>query len=76
MITLSCSQCSGTIARDIELTASSPTEIVFKMAMKCPHCKALNRVEISTAIVRSIRINGRSLEAGVGEPREDTIRTL
>jgi phage FluMu protein Com len=75
MITLSCTTCHGTIARDIEILVSSPTELCFKMAMKCPHCKALNKVEIKTEMVRAIRINGRSLEAGTGEAHE-AIRTL
>lgn len=78
MITLSCTACNGTIARDIMLEAASPTTIVFKMAMKCPHCKVLNRIELSTAIVRTITINGRPLDQGTGEPRDEhsTIRTL
>lgn len=79
MITLSCSACHGTIARDVELEASSPTLLTFKMAVKCPHCKILNRVEISTAVVKTITINGRQLEAGTGEPHRDEhspIRTL
>ena len=76
MITLSCSACHGTIARDIELEASAPTLITFKMAVKCPHCKHPNRVEISTAIRREIRINGRLLEDGAGESSTAEIRTL
>lgn len=78
MITLSCSQCSGTIARDIELEASSATLLVFKMSMKCPHCKSLQKVEIRTMIEKQIRINGRLLEAGTGESKDEhsPIRTL
>lgn len=78
MLTLSCSKCHGTIARDIELDASSPVLITFKMAMKCPHCGTPNRVEISTAITRTIKINGRQLEVGTGEAHEEhsPVRTL
>lgn len=78
MIVLSCSQCHGTLARDVELEASSATLLVFKMAMKCPHCKSPQKVEIRTMIEKQIRINGRLLEAGTGEPRDEhsPIRTL
>jgi phage FluMu protein Com len=76
MIILSCTACHGTIAKDIELLASSPTEITFRMATKCPHCKVMNRVEISTHMVRRIAINGKPIEAGTGESTETGIRTL
>lgn len=76
MMTLSCSACHGTIARDITLDASSPTEIRFEMSMKCPHCKHPNKIKIVTRLEKTISINGRTLEAGVGEPHELAVRSL
>lgn len=76
MITLSCTACNGTIARDLEIEAASATTIVFKMAIKCPHCKHPNKVEIRTFIEKQIIVNGRELERGTGEPSQRTIRTL
>lgn len=78
MTTLSCSKCNGTILRDLDIVASSPVEIVLKFATKCPHCQNMNRVEVRTALVRTIVINGRSLESGVGDPHNEhsPVRTL
>lgn len=76
MTTLSCHSCNGTIARDLEVLASSPVEITLRFSVKCPHCKTPNRVEVSTKMEREIRINGIMLKAGTGEGIRDSIRSL
>ena len=79
MTTISCTACHGVVAKDLEIHASSSTEIQIKFAVKCPHCKVLNRIEVSTRLEKYIAINGRPLELGTGEPRGDehsSVRTL
>lgn len=64
--------------RDIDVIASSPVELTIKMSVKCPHCKALNKVAVRTEIeiVRTIQVNGRTLSEGNKKEERDTIRTL
>jgi len=67
--TIDCPKCHGPLAREFDLSASTPAKVKFKS--KCPHCGSSIEVEVRTELVASVFVNGLRIK-----DKEPKIRQL